>query len=143
MDTINNSASHTEAAGKTARREEKMEYESKKFDHYLKMVEGWQSYLFRVLALLIVIGVEVCLLVAVFKEITIDAGLITAITILAVLPILVMRAFDITVLNLTKDGISAQMQREEIAAAAVAATQQPPGPAQQATAANGAAIKNN
>ena len=138
MDTINNSVGHKAVAGKTARREEKMEYETKKFDHYLKMVEGWQSYLFRVLALLIVIGVEVCLLVAVFKEINIDAGLLTAITILAVLPIIVIRAFDITVLNLTKDGISAQMSPAEIAAAAaVAAAQQPAGPAQQTPAANG------
>lgn len=85
-----------------------------KIEEYLNFVEETQSYAFRIFALIFLVGVEFALFIAVFMEKEVGAGLITAITIIAVLPILVIRVFDISVLNLNKEGLQAEMLRNEM-----------------------------
>ena len=94
--------------------QERLERRSLKFQQYLELVEGTQSYAFRIIALIFLVGVEVALFFALFRGNPIDAGLLISITIIAVLPILVIRVFDISVLNLSKEGVQAEMLRTEM-----------------------------
>lgn len=89
--------------------QEKLKRRRSKFEQYLELVEDTQSYAFRIIALIFLVCVEIALFVAVFYDKNPSAGLVTAITIIAVLPILVIRVFDISVLNLSKDGIQTEM----------------------------------
>lgn len=107
--------SESESGTKSAKSfQERLERRKLKFQQYLDVVEGAQSYAFRIIALIFLVGVEVALFVALFKGKDPSAGLVTAITIIAVLPILVIRVFDISVLNLSKEGIQTQMLRTEM-----------------------------
>jgi hypothetical protein len=81
---------------------------------YFTLFNSIDSYVFRFFALLFLVGVEVTLIVSIFQKIEVGAGLLTAITVIAILPILVIRVFDITVLNLSKEGVQAQMLQAEI-----------------------------
>jgi hypothetical protein len=94
--------------------QERLERRSLKFQQYLELVEGTQSYAFRIIALIFLVGVEVALFFALFRGKPIDDGLLISITIIAVLPILVIRVFDISVLNLSKEGVQAEMLRTEM-----------------------------
>jgi hypothetical protein len=94
--------------------QERLERRSLKFQQYLELVEGTQSYAFRIIALIFLVGVEVALFFALFYEKPVGAGLLISITIIAVLPILVIRVFDISVLNLSKEGVQAEMLRTEM-----------------------------
>jgi len=98
----------------TDRSEQGVQRRWQKFQQTLQIVEGVRGHAFRFLALLFVVGVETALIVAVFRKIDVGAGILTAITIIAVLPILVIRAFDISVLNLGKEGIQADFQVEKL-----------------------------
>jgi len=94
--------------------QERLERRRLKFQQYFELVESAQSYAFRILALIFLVGVEVALFIALFSEKPVGAGLLTSITIIAVLPILVIRVFDISVLNLSKEGVQAEMLRTEM-----------------------------
>lgn len=93
---------------------QKLERRRLKFEEYLNLAEATQTYAFRLIALLFLVGVEIVLCIAVFMEKEISVGVVTAMTIIAVMPILVIRAFDISVINLNKEGFQAEMLRNEM-----------------------------
>lgn len=92
---------------------EKHKQRTEKFQHVMQMIETSQTYAFRIIALTFLVAVVIALFVAVFLGKDLSAGFLTAITVLTVLPILIIRAFDISVLNLTKEGIMAEMSHKE------------------------------
>ena len=94
--------------------EQKLERRRRKFEQYFELIEGAQTYAFRLIALIFLIIVEIFLFIALFTVKTVDTGLVTAITIIALLPIVVIRAFDISVLNLSKEGAQIEMIRDEM-----------------------------
>lgn len=93
---------------------QKLESRRLKFEEYLNLAEATQTYAFRLIALLFLVGVEIALIIAVFMEKPVSAGVVAAMTIIAVMPILVIRAFDISVLNLNKEGFQAELLRNEM-----------------------------
>jgi hypothetical protein len=86
----------------------------KKLLEVIALVEKTQNPAFLVLTFILLTGIEVAFLWAVFLGKPVDAGLSAAITIIAVLPIVVIRAFDISVLKFGKEGFEAEMVRTEI-----------------------------
>jgi hypothetical protein len=93
------------------------EYEARqeaKFQRKLQLVEKLNPKVNNYLAILFVFCVEAFLLVIAYNETPVDGGLITAIIIIAALPVLIMRAYDISALSLSKDGFNAQMDVDDI-----------------------------
>ena len=80
-----------------------------RFEEVYNTVNKVHKLGFRTLVLVFVLLVEVALFVTVFGDFEMNGAEATAIIIVAVLPILVMRAFDLTTLNLTKEGFASTM----------------------------------
>jgi hypothetical protein len=76
-----------------------------KITDIIDLIESTQTYAFRILALIFLVVVELALFIALFKETKTTTELMAAITIIAVLPIVVIRVFDISVLKFSKEGL--------------------------------------
>lgn len=94
------------------------EMRSKQVNNIIQVFEGGQTHIFRVLALALIILVEIALFTSIFLDKEGSGETLIAITVISVLPILVIRVFDLSTLNLNKDGLVAEMAKKTVEASA-------------------------